>query len=71
MWYAEAEEVLGGLGAQGMGERSLVLVLCTAETIGGFHSFLKELFIDIDFALGADAKDTHELCGHRAWGEAQ
>lgn len=49
-----------------MGGRSLVLVLWTAEAIGGFHSFFKELFIAIDFALGADAKETSELCGHRA-----
>lgn len=60
------ERCWGGLEAQGMGGRSLVLVLWTAEAIGGFHSFFKELFIAIDFALGADAKETSELCGHRA-----
>ena len=36
------------------------------KPLGGFHSFLKDLFIAIDFALGADAKETSELCGHRA-----
>ena len=60
------EKCWGGLGARGMGGQGLVWSCGQLKPLGGFHSFLKELFIAIDFALGADAKETSELYGHRA-----